>query len=67
MDKAEAKKAVEDVQRTCMDIYDNLFAKKGRECPESLQEIYRQSQVLSGTIDRLPDSAPATPATTTGA
>lgn len=67
MTKDEAQKAVGDMQRKCMDIYDNLFAKQGRECPDSLQEIYRQTGVLSGTIDSLPNPAPAADATATGA
>lgn len=64
MDKAEAKKALSDMQRTCRVIYEDLFEKHGRECPESLQDIYNGSITLDGTIDRLPEPAPAQ---TTGA
>ena len=65
MTKDEAIKKAEDMQRSCRAIYDDLFLRSGKECPESIQEIYNRSFALDRDIRNLPE--PAQPTPTTGA
>ena len=64
MNREEAKKAVEDMRKTCRDIYSDVF--HDAEFPQPLNDIYTKTFELDGHIDRvLPE--PAKDATAAGA